>query len=183
MLRVRTIFSGAPGTPWVSTMYFTGDDTQAGAEEANTAVGAFWESVDDIMDNSVSWSTDSLVAQLSLTGELQDGFGVTPVTSTGETSGDALPWNTQALLQLRTGAYTNGREIRGRIFIPGLTEAANGDGVPSTATKNTINTAAATLAAVTSPDLAVWSRAHASVSTVATASCWAQWATLRSRRD
>lgn len=184
MLRVRVGFTGAPGSPWLATHYFIADTEDAtAAAAANTAVGAFWESVDDIMDNSVSWATEAQVAHLDLDGTLTGSFGVTPVTSTGETSGDALPWTTQALVQLQTGVYVGGRQVRGRLFVPGLTEAASGDGVPSTATRNAINAAAATLAAVDPPRWCVWSRKNTSAAAVDTASTWAQWAVLRSRRD
>lgn len=183
MLRIRTIFSGVQGSPWVSTMFFGGTEDQTAANNANAAVGVFWNAVDTLMDTSVVWTTSSEVARIGLDGAQTGLFAVTPVASQGQSVADALPWATQAVIKWRTGSFLGGRELRGRTFVPGLTEATASEGSPSVGTVNTINAAAAALIADANSEFLVWSRRYAASSQASSGSTWTQWGVMRSRRD
>ena len=182
MYRVRTEFTGMQGAPWLSTMYF--NDTGGTPQQAVTAVGAFWGAVDLHIDNEVDWTTLTDVETVAAdSGQVVDITSTTPVTGTGASSSEALPFATQALVRWRTGDFINGREIRGRTFIPGVTELFNDNGRPIAALVSTINTAAATLIGDANSLLDVWSRQNGLARAVVTGSAWSEFAILRSRRD
>lgn len=184
MLRVRTVFTSAiAGSPYLSTMYFTGDDDASGALDAVTAVGAFWGAVDALMDSEVTWATEDEVVVMSNDGTITGSHSITPVTGAGALAAEALPLASQALVRWVTGQYVNGRRLRGRTFIPGLVEASNNNGRLVAASSTVIQNAANVLVAVATVDLAVWSKTHSVSFPVSSASVWSEFAILRSRRD
>lgn len=185
MLRVITRFVGFTGGPWVHVSYWTGNDTLAGAVAANAAIGVFWNAVRAVMATAVTFTTDSIVAQMNpADGQRTANYTVTPVTNPGLDAGDALPPMVQGLIRLRTGTFAAGKEVRGRINVPALTEASSTAGRPTAALLTNLNTNSGTLAGVTSPDLCVWSRAHGLAVPVATTDAWPDaFASRRSRRD
>lgn len=182
MYRVRVEFSGMQGSPWIATHYAA---TAAGTPaQAVAALGTFWGAIDGLMDNEVNWTTLTDVETVdAATGQVTAVTSVTPVTGTGAIAGEALPIATQGLIRWRTGEYIAGREVRGRTFIPGLTETANDNGQLSAASATTIQTAITTLLAAANFDLVVYSRAHAVEPLVDSGSVWSSFAVLRSRRD
>lgn len=186
MLRVRTVFTGVTGSPWLNTLNF-GSGTQVGsqadADAAVAATGAFWGAVDALMGSAVTWSTLPDVLFLGDDGVAANAYATTPQTGTGATVTDLLPITSQAVVRTLTGVFIGGRQLRGRIFVPGLTETGNAAGVPTATVISTIGAAAATLNAATTPPLAVWSKVNATVEPVSGVSVWSQWGVLRSRRD
>lgn len=187
MLRVRTVFTGPPGTPWLSTMYFQGN-TQADADNAVVDVTAFWNAVDAGITSSASWSTEPDVADLDIaTGDLVQSFSTTPGVGSGASAGDMLPTASQALVRWVTPGVVAGRRVRGRTFVPGVTEAFAAAGRPIAAYLTTLNTAAAALIASGTSNFSIWSRpvpgrvgtAHSATS----GSGWSDFAVMRSRRD
>lgn len=187
MYRVRTVFDGMQGAPWLNTLYF--DQGGGTAQQAVTAVGNFWGAVDALIDSEVNWRTEADVTDINpLTGQPTSVIQTTPVTGTGAAVGDALPVATQALVRWRTGFFSNGRERRGRTFVPALVEASGDNGKLLAASQTTIQTAAAALIADVNSILVVWSRPdlptlNGGFSAVTASSVWEQFAVLRSRRD
>lgn len=182
MLRVRTEFTGPTGSPWLSTCYFAESD-QAGATAANAAVGTFWSAVDAQMSNQVSWSTEPEVAVMSPGGAISGLLPVTPVTGTGGGTAEMLPLAAQLVVQLRSGFWVNGREIRGRLFVPGITQGANDDGEVLEANRTLTTNAAAALRDAAGCELVIWSRKNLATATVVTVNTWKQFGMLTSRRD
>jgi hypothetical protein len=181
-LRVRVIWSGSGGTPFLSTHYFSGG-AQSDADDAVTAVGTFWGAVDGLIDSSISWATDAEVVEIAAgTGAPQGSFATTPATGTGAVSGTANPWASQGLIRWRTGVFIGGREVRGRTFVPGMTQVSGSDGVPAAATITTLNNAAAALIADANSVLLIWSKTHGVEHAVTSGSAWNQFAILRGRR-
>lgn len=182
MYRVRTVFTGIQGSPWLSTMYF--DSLGAGtAQQAVSAVGTFWGALDNFMGAGVAWATEADVADInSTTGQPEDVTSTTPSTGAGSGGADLLPAATQGLIQWRTGVFANGREVRGRTFIPGLMETASTGG-PSGTFASAAPTAAAALIADANSTLIIWSRANSSFAPVTSGTLWTSFAVLRSRRD
>lgn len=182
MYRVRTVFTGVTGSPWVSTAFFA--EGAGSAQQAATAVGAFWNAADALMEASVSWTTLADVEGVNAAnGQVHSVFSTTPVTGSGAAATTGLPTAAQGLVRWRTGVYVNGREIRGRWFIPGIATGNNNDGAPSATMVSTLNTAASTLIGDANSVLEIWSRANGSSADVTSGTTWSQFAVLRSRRD
>lgn len=183
--RIRTVFTGVAGTPWYSNLYIDGDGEQS--EAAVEAVGEFWDAVGTVIVSQVQWEVEGEVAQIdTVSGNITGITSVDSVESAGVAGFDPLPFATQALLRLRTGEYVGGREVRGRLNIPGLLEANNAGGRPDSNLRNLINDAADQY--LLGGDglngaLVVWSRKNGTAPFVSSASCWTEWAVLRSRRD
>lgn len=181
MFRVRTVFTGVEGTPWLSTMYFSG--AVGTPQDAADAVGVFWADVETHIAGSVEWTTEAAVYSIDDTDGQATGLNNTTVsTGSGAGGGSIMPLADQALVRMHTGEFVGGREIRGRIFVPGIATAATNGNVPSAVITN-INGAAATLISDVSQTWVVWSRAHSQFQPVVSADTWAKFAVLRSRRD
>ena len=182
MYRVRTIFTGVTGSPWVNTAYF--NESGGSPEQAAAAVGQFWNTVDALIESSVGWSTSADVETVNAaTGEVTDVTSTTISAGTGAGGATGLPTAAQGLIRWRTGHYVGGREVRGRWFIPGLGAASNSDGLLLAASRTLINDAGVALINDANSSLAVWSRAHGLDQVVTSASVWTQFAVMRSRRD
>lgn len=182
MLRVRVLWSGVGGTPYLSTHYFEGT-TQTEANDAVTAIGAFWGGVDAWCDSSNSWATESEVLNLdAATGQPLGTFVTAVQSGTGALAGSNLPFASQGLIRWRTGEFINGKEVRGRTFIPALNSTNILEGQPTAALVTAINGFCTTLLASATSDLVVWSRAHGVAHTTTSGTMWNQFAVLRTRR-
>jgi len=117
------------------------------------------------------------------TGQISSVVSVGGANQAGTGTGDALPTLVQGLLQLNTGTYLNGRQLKGHMYLPGMLESNNTVvGQPAAGYRGTVNTALATYIA-SSADPAVYSRTHLAASSIQSASMSSQWSYLRSRRD
>jgi hypothetical protein len=184
MLRIRTTFAGTTGAPWLNTLYVGDPNTQANADAAVAAVGAFWGAVDNFMHTSISWATIAEVDILLTTGEKTGSLFTTPQAGAGGTTGDFLPQAIQGLVNLRTGVFIGGREVRGKIFIPGLTEGSNtASGTWLGTQVASVQAAVNTLLTAGDPAFGVWSRLNGSISPAVAGTVTSKWAVLRSRRD
>jgi hypothetical protein len=183
VFRVRTVFSGGQGTPYLSTFYFLPTSGKT-AQMAVAATGAFWTAVKAHMANTLSFATEPEVVSIdAITGLATGSTAVTQVTGTGTSGGSPIAPATQGLVRWRTGVFTGGREIRGRTFLPGVTTGDNNAGVPIALYKTDINTAAAALIADANSDFCIWSKKHANDPLATSGVVWTQFAVLRSRRD
>lgn len=183
MFRVRVQITGPAGSPWLATHYFL---PSAGMtpDEAVAATGSFWNDCRVYMTTGATIASEAEVASVdALTGEVTGIDQTTPFSVTGASSADPLPPTVQGVVRWRTGTFVGGREIRGRTFIPGLTEAYSTNGVPTAGFLSGVQTAAAGLIADANSDLCIWSRAHQNDPLAVTASVWNQFGVLRSRRD
>lgn len=184
MLRVRVAFNGPGGSPWLATHYFLDDATQVDANNAVAAVGTFWGAIDARMANSVNWATESEVAKLNSLGQKTGTYATTIQSGTGALAGSPVPLASQGLIRWHTGTFFNGREIRGRTFVPGITLTdTNTSGGLVTTTQTIFNNAAAALVADATTVLVIFSKVGGGAFSVANGNTWAQFATMRSRRD
>jgi hypothetical protein len=181
--RVRTTLLGATGAPWLNTLWF--DFTGGTAQQAATAAGAFWTTIKASQASAISFATEAAVSTIStLDGKPTAVTNTTPVTGVGAVGTDRIPPIVQALCRLRTGVFVGGREIRGRFFVPGLTEAASdATGNPTSTVLTAINGALTTLVGDANSILVVYSPTNFRIDPVVSADAWNQWATMRSRRD
>ena len=188
MLRVKVTFTAPQGSPWRATHNFSDTADQTNANEVNAAVGVFWSAVDLLISNVVTWTTEAAVENIDVTtGQIQGLFPVTPATGTGASSTEALPQSSQGLIRWRTGQYGNGREARGRTFIPGLTESTNNAGLLLASSITVFDAAATAFVADANSVLAVYQRPRPGVNgalfDVTGGTTWSKFAVLRSRRD
>lgn len=184
ILRIRTSWTGLQGAPYLSTHYFTRVDADSAGYAAD-AVDAFFTAMAGQIDNNLTWNVEGFVAVIDdSTGALVGIDNLSGgVSGAGTDSGQSAPFATQGLMRLYTGTVVGGRALRGRFFIPGVTENNSNEGVPS---GDYLSAAASGMTALlTSPDaeLRVWSRVHLTSAVVTSGDLWRQWAVLRSRRD
>lgn len=140
-----------------SVMHFnTGPGTAA---QAASAAKDLWQSIDNALHSSVSWALDTDVRTINeATGQLDAITSVTAASGTGSGTGDYVDL-LQGLIVWNTGEVEDGRLLRGRTFIPGITEASvDTTGRPTSGFASVVNTAAAALIAAGGVDLDVWHR-------------------------
>lgn len=182
MLRVETVLTGPQGSPYLNTMHFDAPDSQLGADDAAGAAALFWSDVDALMGASCAWQVGPVVEVVNpVNGQTTGLWNVTVQAGAGSAS-DPVPFASQVTVQLRTGVFVAGREIRGRIFIPCLTETNLVGGRVASAAVTSINVAAATLIG-DSAALGIWSRVNGTITNVSSASANPNLSVLRSRRD
>jgi hypothetical protein len=159
--RVRTVFTGVAGAPWLSTQFYEsgGALTSGEADEARAAVAAFWNSIRVHINDLVTIRTEGVVDGLDEdSGELVESFVGSDVTVVGSAAGDPLPVATQGVLRLNTGVVINGRRVRGKIFVPGMVETQNTEGVPIASFLTALSTAGSFLFSASPPSIAVYHR-------------------------
>lgn len=179
--RVRTVWTGFPGSPGYSNHYFTSAATpQACVDIVRDALVQLGTSA----SNQVTATIDAVVFSIeSTTGDIVGTSTVTGRTASGTGTGDLLPVSTQGLVGFRTGNFINGRELRGRWFVPAMLENSNtAAGAPSsTVTLQLI--ASGNILINGAPDFVIYSRTHKEFSSATSAYSPVKWAVLRSRRD
>jgi len=181
MLRVRSVWNGIGGTPYLSTFFFDGTDDTA-ASTAQSAVIDFWNDAIGSVASNLSVTTQDEVDVIDpATGDLTGAFFITGATAGGDASSDVLPRQVQGLLRINTDTIVSGRRIHGRLFLPGPCEDASDNGVPGAAYK--LNWANSCADHLLPTSWGVWSRKNGAFYTASGATVWNNWASLRSRRD
>lgn len=202
--RVTTVIAG----PYVqgggiATHYF---DTLGTPAQVITAVRGFWFAMCAFVGTGTTFTVQGLIANLDeSTGQLSGSETATGGTETGTGGTDVLPMHVQGVAQFRTGVVLDGREIRGRTFIPAPIETANTAAIPTAAYVAQLNTAADQIINDVNTGFGVWRRprvarpqvgspgdrwflraqaARSGTFEVASAGDGStKWGTLRSRRD
>lgn len=180
--RVQVTWQGPAVTgSALSTFYFRlGTGTH---QQHVDAVETFLLATDSQRSTGLVWTIQPDSAEIDIaTGQLMAIATTTGASAGGAAAGDRLPNSVQGLARLFTGAVTNGRLLRGRLFLPGPTEQSS-NGMPISAYLTAYNNALAALIADPDSEWAVWSRTHAATAAIQQATVWSQWAVLRSRRD
>lgn len=183
MYRVRCQLSGSLITgPAVSTFWF--DQAGGTAQQAVTAVQAFWESLDNHVQESINIASEPDVAFVDeTTGETTGYITTTPFSDAGETAQANTSRDTQGIVQLRTGTFVGGKEVRGRIFIPGVPAGDVTNGMPASGYKTALTTAGDALVANATSLWVVYSRVHHDMYPVAGTTVPSYFGSLRTRRD
>lgn len=194
--RVQTSFTGAGVVGGgLSTMYFDGAGL---ALDAHSAVAAFWTACAPIVQSDLVGAVTSEVALIDETDGsllLIEAAPLTAIDFTG--TGEVAALATQGLMRWRTSTIIDGREIRGRTFIPAVPEAFSVAGRPNASYITTLNGAAQGLGDDPDSVLVVWRRPReadpeadppvtarpGNFGIVTAVSAWTEFAVLRSRRD
>jgi hypothetical protein len=184
MLRVRTVFTGKPGTPYLNTTFWIGDANTTSAQKAVDAMRDFWTTCNGVMQSGLAWTVQGDVAVINpIGGDLTSVVTVTPRSGVGANNADPLPPANQILVRLTTSAVVGGRVLKGHFNIPSPCEDNNTGGTVGATTITLLNPALATLNAVTAPDLSVWSRTFNQAASVDAMAIAPGFSVLRSRRD
>lgn len=180
--RVRTVGTGLTGAPYLSTMYFDASSGQT-AQHAADAVSNFWQGCKTQVSSSVTMTVQSDVYVIdSVTGH---PTSVSPVVITpivGTAAGTQAPLASQGRVDWHSGIFINGREQRGRTFIPGVVVAASNGGLPTAAYTTGLTTGVANLFGTAGANLGVYSRKNHLFTYVTLGKVWGNFAVLRSRR-
>jgi hypothetical protein len=185
--RVTTVFTGLPGLPGTNTLH--ANTTEQSASDFKTLVGEFWHTILTNDDSGSSGMASPLVATTlgqfdvidSDTGQVTGTANAgDDVINNGNGTSEVLPYATQGLIRLVTTLFIGGRQLRGRIHIPGLTEDHSTNGVPNSSTLGVWNAAATTLS---ESSLAVYSPSKHQWADGGSGGAWNKFAVLRSRRD
>lgn len=135
------------------------------------------------MTPRVTWTMDTAVDTIeSTTNTLVSITGVTTDFGTGTVANDSLPTATQGRVEWYTGNVVNGRQLKGRTFIPSPGEI-HSDGNPVAAYRTITDAAATALigSAIAAP--VIYSPTHKVFFDILTSATWTKWSVLRSRRD
>lgn len=182
MLRLTVNHSGPAAG--LNVMHWQGDlDTPGLAQDAADAVSQFLEEISGAISGQQTMRVDPEVVQINAaTGALENVASVStsPVVGAGGTNlaGQAL----SILFRWNTGTVVNGRFLKGRTYIPGMspgTIAANGELAPATADI----LLAATVGLIGPGAFSVWSPTGGVAYDVSSASIWSELAVQRRRRS
>lgn len=184
LIRTSTSWFGSQGAPYYTETYWLGAGDLSHANDAIGAIASFINSIAYALDDAMTVVVSGDVAVIDVaTGQQTAVLAGTEQTVACTGSGDVLPPANQLLCRFFTGTFINGRQLRGRMFIPGILEANSGPtGQPSGTFPTNVQGALDVLVA-DSAEIAVYSRTHGSASSVQSSSVWNQFAVLRSRRD
>lgn len=183
MWRVDTVTTGLDGAPFYTQLFF--NSTTGSAAGAVTSVVVLWEDLAPVIVNDLTMTVDSIVTVVdqntgNITGTVATAAGD---SVPGTNAGEPLPGATQGLISWRTGEYINGRELRGRLFVPGPGSASNSLGEPSAGYISALETAANSFIGAAGTVPVVYSRANNDARGIVAATVWDEWAVLRSRRQ
>lgn len=135
--------------------------------------------------NGITFSTEAEVTTINPeTGDPVDVVTGTPLTTLGTGNLEMLPTMTQGLVRWRSGVFLNGREVRGRTNIPGVTENLNTvQGQPVDTYIQALTDRATALRVNTAVAFVIYSKKNGQWYTVTSGSGSPKWGVLRSRRD
>lgn len=181
MIRLTINHSGPAAG--VNVWHFGGELDGTNEQEAADAATAFLQAIDVGVRNSQTMEVDPEVLEINVgTGATEGAATVTTTPVPGTAVDEAVPQAASLLMRWRTGQFAGGREVRGRSFLPGfslLQNTATGEVEPDTIAF--MNGAGADL--IDNSDFGIWAPARSVFATVNSASCWNEWAVMRSRRS
>jgi len=173
-----------PGGNAVTVMWFDATPTIA---SQRTALHAFFTGTKAFQATSTSYAIDGAGREVeSTTGALTGAWSeASSKTGTGTGGATQLSDADQILVQWRTTTINNGRFMRGRTFLPGISSPQLSNGNVLAATVASIAALGTTLA-TSGAELQVWARPVSGAGGVATdvssATVWNEFAVLRQRR-
>lgn len=178
--RVRTVWSGGTGLPGYSSTYFAGITP---VQSLIDAVRDCWTVMAGDLNTNVTATVEATVMELNVaTGQFTSAQAGTARVVDFTGVGQVLPLQTQGILHYGTGFFVNGRELKGRWFIPGWTETDNTLGVPtSNAILKMINSGQTLLGLNVGWE--AYSPTHHVSAPVITCSSPTHWGGLKSRRE
>lgn len=180
---VTATYSGGPSGDWLTRFRFD-PLLSATAQDAVDTAKLFFDAFQVDRSNQITVVlSDTVEIVDNATNEPTGTETVTGYNLPGGASDEPLPYQTQALVWWNTGSWVGGRQVRGRTFIGGLTEAANGTGgTVGSGVRAHLATAAGHILAPIDGQFEIWSRAHTASYPIQSATVTQRWAVLRTRR-
>jgi len=177
------LFSGTPvNGGGICRLYF--DETAGTAAQAHSAVVTFWNAIRVRLTTALTINVTSPVDIWNFgTQQVTSQVGVVAVAAAGTNGSEPLPPANQARIDLSTGVFVNGHQMKGRIFVPGCVEADAAGGGPLIALTGVTNAAISALIADANSTLSVNSPTYMQGTPVTSGLTWTKFAVLRSRRD
>lgn len=187
----RTVIGGAAVVGGgICTLHTLDPSSGTQANDFATAVKNFWTEIAVGLTNDVTFQVQAGASRYAAaTGELQQIFPTTAgALITGGVNTATIPRAAQALMRWATDDIVNGRQIRGRTFIPGVPATQVTDtGLLASAGATQYAGEGTELITELGSALVVWHRPVAgsggSEHIVTSASVWDNLAMLTSRRD
>ena len=157
LYRVRSVWSGFPGGPGVTTMYFL--DTATAVDSVHT----FFASIADRLPEDVDIQVESAGDVINdATGDLTGAWSTGAVTSIPGTASGSYSAPAGAVVDWLTATILDGRRLRGRTFIVPMSAGLyDGDGTPTTAMLDDLQAAATELITEQSSSFVLWHRPFA----------------------
>ena len=157
--RVNVAWTGPAVRGGGLTQLFFGSGS-VDAQACVDAVGDFLNTVKAHWNSSNVATIDPIVTNIDeLTGDLEGIVSTSPPGPfTGTDSGDPIPPSSQGLVRWFTGQVANNHLIRGRTFMPAITENDSTLGKPTTGYITAVEAAADALIADADSELVVWHR-------------------------
>lgn len=200
LIRVQTVWTGVAGAPYYTNLYCIGPLSTGNGEQLHAAWKAFLDAmITHLAAGMISTIDPELLEFNEADGVVSSAGSTTTRVTNFASSSEALPHFTQGLIQWTTTGIVHNRRVRGRTFIPGVTEIQNSAaGVPLPAFDTPAEAALATFLSTMAGKLRIWSRPFeqkdpelvdknpsrpGSAHQVTTAAVAPYWAVLRSRRD
>lgn len=181
MYRTRTIWTGLPGFPGVQTLYW--DESLSSADQAVAALGAAYDAAASLIDNALDWTIESAVDLVDpVTGNIEDVLDTAGASGGGSQAAQNMSLGTQGLVHLRSGIRVNGREVRGKFYLPGPCTSGNDNGVPSATYVAGLTALVDSLTTYASASLAIYSPTNGQWNAAAATQMSPYWARLRTRQ-
>lgn len=196
--RVRAVWNGLDGAPYLSTFNFDASGSSNASEVAECAT-SFLSGLAIIVGASARYQVQREIQTVNeTTGEIIDEEYSDQDVIQGNAGGTAEWSAKQGLLSFRTQQFYNGRGIRGRMFVPGV-PTNSGEQVPTQTYLNQLGGTASEFlvnaAAIDAP-LVVYSRPREAsagpppvvartggIARISSVTARPYWAVLRSRRQ
>ena len=176
--KVVVDWSGWPGGPGFSTFYFA-----AATPPPLAALNAWFSSVRGLIPSSIYiLPRNSGVTLNDVDGKPVGAWTTTAVAGVQGLATGAYAAPAGAVVEWKTGVYSNGHQIKGRTFlVPCATSQYDNDGTLVSGAVTAVNNACTTLLAAT-PKLVVFSKTHAVSPFAVSGNVLDKVAVMRSRR-
>jgi Rieske Fe-S protein len=166
--KIATAWAGTSGGPGITQMYVedigSAALTQSQAQTAVNAMRTFWNALITLLPDELVLTVQPVVDQYDpQEGTLQGTItAATAPASVGGTSTAGYSMAAGFKVNLQTNNIRNGRRVRGSIFVvPASSSAYSNVGTIASATRTTINSAAATMLSTivtANMNIIVWGR-------------------------
>lgn len=176
------VWTGVAGLPAYSNFYFLNGAIEQ--QEAHNAVGSLMGSLQNFVRTGVTMTVEGSVPTIdSATGNILSEEELVTDTFNGADPTEPLPPAVQLLVRYRTQAFSNGRRVQGRTYLPCMTQTVNDSGKVGEAQRTAISGYFSSFFTATANGLVVWAKTSGGVAPVSSISIWDQFAVMRSRRD
>ena len=182
MHRVRSVYRGITGSPFLQTLYF--DTFTGSAQSVVTELEASYAAMSGLVSDLVTITVESEVETVDpATGQVTGVEQVSVTPQSMSASSGPLPQGTNGYAILNTGVWRNGRQVRGRFYLPAPTEVDNaGTGLPAVTYNDSLLANLSALVQQANVNMIVYSRTQGEWFEITGFGRATGWARLSTRR-